>query len=220
MSLKNRLDRNTYMDETGEVLPYADVREDLDSTPPSDSSIVQGMFNLENSRKDTARLERFEKVAQVIARIAREQAVIDEGLQNPGVYTTLEQRFQNELDLMNIVAGANQRGGKVRSRPGGFEVAHRTKQRIKDTYGDDLPQVAAGARRNHKRMENDDPLDVYQAQELIDAGIGDKDEIIFDARTQMKNEMRSRFYDPNEDDRKRTARRRYLNKKLAEFASK
>jgi hypothetical protein len=220
MSLKRRLDHNSYTDETGEVLPYADIQEDLDSTPPSDSSIAQGMFNLETSRKTEAQLERFEKVAQATARIAREQAVIDEGLQNPGVYTTLEQRFQNELDLMNIVAGANQRGGKVRSKPGGFEVAHRTKQRIKETYGDDLPQVAAGAKRNLKRMENSDPLKVYQAQELIDAGIGDEEEIKFDARTQMKNELRTRFYDPNEDDRKRTARRRYLNKKLAQFASK
>lgn len=220
MSLKERLSPTAYVDDNGDVMPYADIADDMDSVPTSNSSIVQGTANLEAVNRAAQRNARREQEAEADAKNARESAVIAQGLENPGVYVTMEQRYQDELDLMNLVSGANQRGGKDPRIGGGFEVAHRTHPEILDRYQSQLPSVAEGARRNHRRMVNRDSLDVYHAKELIEAGIGHKDEIIFDARTVTLNAYRNRYYGSDEKDKARQARRRFLNKKLAEYASK
>ncbi|GEM_PF-1934877 len=214
MNHLNERFHNFGVNDEGDVVPV----EDYTDLPVANESIVQGMDNLAHARRmrDIENSDEF----QADAKHAREQSVIDEGMRDPGVYVTLEQRYQDELDLMNLVSGANMRGGKKRGVPGGFEVAHRTHPEILDRYGPQLPNVAEGARRNHRRMVNRDSLDIYHAKELIEAGIGDKEEVEFDARTMMLNAYRNRYYGTPEKDRLRQARRRFLRKKLAEYASK
>ncbi len=219
MSLKERLSPDAYVDHEGDVLPFADIKDDMDIVPTSNASIVQGIENLKGVQAAAAREALLQELAEQDAKHGRETAVINDGLANPGVYVGPEQHYQDELDLMNLVSGANKRGGKVRGKKGGFEVAHRTHPEILDMYGPQLPNVAEGAHRNHLRMENSDPLSVYHAKELIDAGIGHKAEIIFDAQTQMKSAYRDRYYGTDEKDRLRKARRKYLNKMLAHYAN-
>ena len=220
MSLRERIVPDAYVDENGDVLPYADVADNLDSVPPSNSSIVQGMTNLETVHQRTIREARLEKLAVADAKYAREEAVINHGLDNPGVVVSLEQRYQDELDLMNLVSGANQRGGKIRGVPGGFEVAHKTHPEILERYGPQLPNVAKGAHGNHLRMVNRDALDVYHAKELIEAGVAHKEEIEFDAKTMMVNAYRNRYYGTEQNDHARQVRRRFLNKMIALYATK
>jgi hypothetical protein len=198
----------------GDVVPL----EDYDDLPVANESITQGMDNLNHARHMHA-IENSDEF-KTDAKHTREQAVIDQGLQDPGVYVTLEERYQDELDLMNLVSGANMRGGKKRGVPGGFEVAHRTHPEILDRYGPQLPNVAEGARRNHRRMVNRDTLDIYHAAELKEAGIGDKEEVDFDARTMMPNAYRNRYYGTKEKDDARRVRRKYLKKMIAYYATK
>lgn len=190
------------VDEQGNVLPAADVTE---GTIPPDSAFIIGRDYTLPTRR--AREQELDAMAQF-------DAIEDK---NPGVHVSLAQRYRDELELLDIISGANMREG--------FDKAKDYDTDIHERYGDNLPQVAIGAHRNHVGLVNRDILDVYHAEELKSyrdgngSVINHPEEIDFDARTIMRNEY-NKEYGGVENKNKRARRRKWLKEKLAEYATK
>lgn len=180
MALKEMLANDSFVDDEGEIHTYADVREELDSHPTSDTSIIQGMANLEAWRRDNA-------LAEQDAKRMREQAVADKALQNAGVYVTLEEHLQNQRDLVDIASDLSMyRGGEK----GGYK-----KKDFQVRYEPKAGDVEAGARANHKRLVNHDLPQIYKAAELKAAGFSSYD--VDDDVTQMRSQLMSRYGGPD-----------------------
>ena len=188
-----RLSGSSYMDKEGDILPYADVEAEFDSPVVQNSSIIQATRNLE----EHARHERLLAIAE---EEARWEALRDK---DPGPHVTLEQYYQDQLDLLDFVSGSLMRRG--------FKKAAPVDKDIQDRYRENLPRVEAGAHHNHKRSVHDDLPRIYHADELIKAGF-DPDEVAFDAKTAMRVEAQQRFGGPKNKN-KRAARRKELKAK-------
>lgn len=196
---REQLSSSSYVDDEGDVLPYADVADTFDSQPTQNSSIVQGVENLKNHALNEVALEQFEAEAKQ----QREDAVIKAGRENAGVHVALEQYYQDQLDLLDFVSGSLMRRG--------FKKGGSKKPEALDRYGSDLPNVEAGADRNHKRQVHRDLPKIYHADELIAAGF-EPQEVMFDAKTQMRSEAQHRLGGPSNKN-KRAALRKELRAK-------
>lgn len=193
------LDRNTYVDDEGDVLPFADIEPSLDRPPVVNASIVQGMDNLQKLHEYDAEIDAAEAEAKW-------QALQDT---DAGPHVTMEQYYQDQLDLLDFVSGSLMRRG--------FEKGGSRTQEAVERYGFNLPNVEAGARRNHQKAVHIDMPRIYHADELIKAGF-EPEEVMFDAKTTMRSEAQHRYGGP-ENKNKRAARRRELKRKLGELKS-
>lgn len=170
------LSGDTYVDNEGDVKPYADVAADLDAHPPTDAFITQGMANLDAWRQEQLVVEQAE-------RQAREQKLADDALKNAGVYVTLEEHKQTQRNLIEVTADIAQYEG---GENGGY-----TRKDFKDRYKSKSDSVETGARINHKKLVNQTIPELYKADELITAGFSKED--VYDDITQMRGELKSKF---------------------------
>ncbi len=195
-----KLGINTYMNPEGDIV--TDVGPE-GVEPTSNSSIIQGTANLAEARFRDAQMQESE-------RETRENRVIDEGLENPGVHVSLEQYYQDQLTLLDTVLGADSKAG--------FEKGGQHTDEAAERYQERLPRVVKGARANRVRMVNHDVLKPYHAQELIEAGVGYEEDVLHDARTTVPSEVRSR-YGGQDNEKARAARRKHLKEQLAKHAT-
>lgn len=121
-----------------------------------------------------------------------------------GVYVSLVDRYGDELRLMNIISNNSRGEGFIKSKD---------KPEIVERYEEHLPDVVAGVRGKMSTTEQR-LRGVYHARALEDAGL-DKYDIENDI-TQMHHAYREK-YAGRDNEKERTARRRFLRKKLAEF---
>jgi hypothetical protein len=190
---RERLSHNSYMDDEGDILPYANIENNFDSALVHNESIIQGRENLKTHARQMQDLERFE--AEAAWEKLRDKS--------PGPHVSLEQYYQDQLDLIDFVSGSFMRRG--------FKKAAPVDEDIQTRYGEDLPRVEAGAERNHRRSIHNELPRIYHADELIAAGF-DPDEVMFDAKTILRMAAQEEYGGP-QNKNKRAARRKELKAK-------
>lgn len=162
----------------GDVLP----NEDYDELIVSNESIVQGIANLENVLLNEALI----KEAEQQAKLERERALAENALQNAGVYVTLEEHRQNQLDLVDVASDMSMyRGGEK----GGYATDD-----FRRRYSPKTADVERGARENHKKRVNRDIPRIYMAKQLKEAGFNSYD--VDDDVVQMRSQLMSRYGGP------------------------
>lgn len=163
MALKERLSPTAYLDEEGDVLPFADIQDDFDRIPAANASIVQGMTNLRSVQSERRDME----LAEADGRRLREHKVAQAALETAGAYIPLEQLDENRLALLDAVSDMSMyRGGEK----GGYQTSDFDKR-----YTPRTSRVEAGARRNHQKLVNKTIPELLKASQLVEAGFSQED---------------------------------------------
>lgn len=127
----------------GEVKNAADY--ELDGPTVTNTSLAQGTANLEAMRKH-------ERLAQEDAHL---EAIRDK---NPGVYVTLEQHYQDTLDLVDAIS--------LMSIYKGLKAGGSLDPEFQKRYGEQTPHVIAGAEVNHRKLVDEVIPDIYHQSEF------------------------------------------------------
>ncbi|MGK2896471.1 MAG: hypothetical protein ACSLEY_02630 [Candidatus Saccharimonadales bacterium] len=179
MSKIELLSSTDYVDDSGEILPFANIETEFDSVVVQNSSIIQGKYNLE----EYARQERNLAVFETAERKRREQLLMEVALKNAGVYETLEEHRETQLKLAEIAAHLSMyRGGEK----GGYRSRD-----FQERYQQKSDQVETGARKNHRRLVNQEFPKLYKADELRSIGFDEHD--ISDDMTQMRYQLMKQY---------------------------
>jgi len=186
--VREKLPGDAFVDDEGNVMPYANVADDLDARPVSDASIAQGITNLDTWRREQTMVEEAEAS---IAKENRMRALADDALKNAGVYVTFEENRQTQRDMIEVAATIAQYEG---GEKGGYQTDN-----FKDRYKGKSAIVEAGARANHSKLVNHTIPRLYKADELIAAGFSKED--VFDDINQMRGELKSKYGRGKEDAR-------------------
>lgn len=185
------------IDDEDEVVPLEDFSSD--QLPASNAFRTQGLANLEQLNREQAEIDEFE----LIAKRHREQVVAERALENAGVYVTLEEHRQNQLDLVDIASDISMyKGGEK----GGYKT-----EDFQGRYTPNTAHVEKGARTNHAKVVNRKLPEIYKAKELKDAGFNDQ-EVDYDAKTQMRVELMAKYGGP-QNKKARAAWRKDLKSK-------
>jgi hypothetical protein len=189
-----------YLDEEGDVKPYADIQTDVDAPVPDNAFITQGIGNLEAVRANADSVALIEAIAEADARIMREQKVAEEGLRSAGVFVTLEEHRANQVKIADIASGISMyKGGEK----GGFKTDD-----FNQRYGFAAADVVRGALVNHRKLVNRELPSVYKAYELKAVGF-EADDVDHDAKTTMRSEIMSRLGGPEKKKARARHRARY-----------
>lgn len=177
--LREMLPNDSYVDDNGDVRPYADIASELDAHPVSDASIAQGMTNLETWRKEQSMVEE----GEAALRRSREEALAAEALANAGVYETLEEHRKTQLALADVASLIAQYEG---GEKGGYQTSD-----FQNRYKSKASRVESGARKNHKKVVNQILPKLFKADELEAIGIPRHD--IDDEITQMRHKLKAEY---------------------------
>jgi len=182
MTVHEVLPNDSYVDDKGDILPFADVASDLNSHPVSSVSIAQGMMNLEQWRKE----QEVVKQGEAELRKQREAILMQTALENTGVYVTLEDHRKNQQRLADIVGDVSMyRGGEK----GGYKSTD-----FRNRYEPHTADVERGARQNHRKLVNHDIPEIYQAKALKAAGFDEHD--VEDDVNRMRVELMQKYGGP------------------------
>ena len=198
MALKELLSQDAYLDDEGDVLPFADIRADFDRMPVSNASIVQGMTNLDRVHVES----RDDQLAEIDARRMREQIVADAAMNSAGAFVPIEELNDSRLALMDAVSGMSMyRGGEK----GGYQSKD-----FNDRYTPHTPHVEAGARKNHQNLVNKTFPELLKASQLIEAGFEryDVEDMVNGTRMQLMRE----YGGPDNESARRKIRKRLRGK--------
>lgn len=170
MSLRERINMDTYVDDNGDVLPYADVIDQFDHPPVSNESIAQGMSNLEHVRRkadyDAQNAQEAEIDGEKMHK-RREHAIAEAALRAAGPHELIGEHVQTQLALLDAVSDISMyRGGEK----GGYKSTD-----FNERYGPVAPRVERGARKNHQKLVNKTFPELLKASQLIEAGFDEYD---------------------------------------------
>lgn len=180
--IREMLSSTTYVDDDGDIKPYADIAPGQDSIPATNAFIAQGMANLKALRREQDIVDE----GEALLRRERERAVAAKALEHAGIYVTLDEHRQNQLQLIDIASDISMyRGGEK----GGYAT-----EEFRNRYEPQAGTVVKGARANHLKRVNQDIPRIYKAAELEAAGFSAYD--IQDDITQMRSELMSRYGGP------------------------
>lgn len=120
---------------------------------------------------------------------------------------TLEEYYQSQIKLLDIVSGLSMRQG--------FSKASKSDPKISKKYGNQLPRVEEGAHRNASELVHVTFPEVYRAVPLIEAGFDPQD--VMDDMVLMRIGL-MREYAGKQNKEKRRSRRETITKKLAKHS--